>query len=173
MPHSTASSTHTRSNTSPDRPSSVHSTSTVATSEISFRRKPLPNQRKSRPRSTPGNWNSLLGNPQDNTSASSSRQSSIDYTDSYKGFIAKARAHNDKSPAMGTNRTSVSVNGANEAKRKTQTYEEQYQYKDNAYGSARERVHRESPVIAELRTNVIVSTPANINVLPLLTIARR
>lgn len=41
-------------------------------------------------------------------------------------------------------------------KQKTQYFEEQFQYKDNTVGTARERVHRESPVIAELRTNVIV-----------------
>lgn len=44
-----------------------------------------------------------------------------------------------------------------DAQRRTTSYEEQYQYKDNAHGTARERVHKESPVIAELRTNVIVS----------------
>ncbi|KAM0713710.1 hypothetical protein Q7P37_010672 [Cladosporium fusiforme] len=57
---------------------------------------------------------------------------------------------------MGGNRTSQSVYGGIDAKRGTQSYEEQYQYKDNVYGSARERVHRESPVIGELRTNVII-----------------
>lgn len=58
---------------------------------------------------------------------------------------------------MGGNRTSLSMNGALDPKRRTTSYDEQYQYKDNAYSTARERVHRESPIIAELRTNVIVS----------------
>ena len=58
---------------------------------------------------------------------------------------------------MGGNRTSLNMNGALDAHRRLSSYDEQYRYKDNMYGSARERVHRESPVIAELRTNVIVS----------------
>lgn len=43
------------------------------------------------------------------------------------------------------------------SRHRTQYYDEQFRYKDNEVGSVRERVHRESPVIAELRTNVIVS----------------
>lgn len=35
-------------------------------------------------------------------------------------------------------------------------YEEQFQYKENTSGSLKDRVQRESPVIAELRTNVII-----------------
>ena len=41
------------------------------------------------------------------------------------------------------------------SRRRTQYYEEQFAYKD-ATGSARERITKDSPVIAELRTNVIV-----------------
>ncbi|OCL06041.1 hypothetical protein AOQ84DRAFT_355678 [Glonium stellatum] len=41
------------------------------------------------------------------------------------------------------------------SRRRTQYYEEQFAYKD-ATGSARERVTKDSPIIAELRTNVIV-----------------
>ena len=41
------------------------------------------------------------------------------------------------------------------SRRRTQYYEEQFAYKDAA-GSARERITKDSPVIAELRTNVIV-----------------
>ncbi|KAF2764066.1 hypothetical protein EJ03DRAFT_340057 [Teratosphaeria nubilosa] len=41
-------------------------------------------------------------------------------------------------------------------RRRTQLYEDQFRYKDNEAGSVRERVQRESPVIAELRTNVII-----------------
>ncbi|KAK3725557.1 hypothetical protein LTR37_000527 [Vermiconidia calcicola] len=45
----------------------------------------------------------------------------------------------------------------NEAsKRRSQYYEEQFQYKDNAMGQTREKVQRQSPVIAELKTNVII-----------------
>lgn len=41
------------------------------------------------------------------------------------------------------------------SRRRTQYYEERLAYKD-ATGSARERITKDSPVIAELRTNVIV-----------------
>lgn len=41
-------------------------------------------------------------------------------------------------------------------RRRTQYYEEQFQYKDNVMKQTQDRVQRESPVIAELRTNVIV-----------------
>jgi len=44
----------------------------------------------------------------------------------------------------------------NASKHRTQYYEDQFRYKDNEIGTARERVQRESPVIAELKTNVIV-----------------
>jgi hypothetical protein len=44
-----------------------------------------------------------------------------------------------------------------QSKRRTQYFEEQFQYKDRVNGTIRERVLRDSPVIAELRTNVIVS----------------
>ena len=44
-----------------------------------------------------------------------------------------------------------------ESKRRTQYFEEKFQYKDTQTGSVRERIHRDAPIIAELRTNVIVS----------------
>ena len=58
---------------------------------------------------------------------------------------------------------SYSYNDA--SKRRTQYYEDQFQYKDNAVTQTRERVQRQTPVIAELKTNVIVSscTVCNIN----------
>ncbi|KAK4978293.1 hypothetical protein LTR66_010651 [Elasticomyces elasticus] len=40
--------------------------------------------------------------------------------------------------------------------RRTAYYDEQFAYKDGGSGTARERVQKDSPVIAELRTNVIV-----------------
>lgn len=43
-----------------------------------------------------------------------------------------------------------------ETKTRAQYFEEQFQYKDHT-SSARERVHKDSPIVAELRTNVIVS----------------
>jgi hypothetical protein len=42
------------------------------------------------------------------------------------------------------------------AKQRSQYHEDQYKFKDSEMGTIRERVQRESPVIAELRTNVIV-----------------
>lgn len=53
------------------------------------------------------------------------------------------------------------MNGNNGAydhgsKHRMQYFEGHFQYKDNSMSAARERVHRESPVIAELKTNVIV-----------------
>ena len=56
--------------------------------------------------------------------------------------------------SMRSNR-SASYNDA--SKRRSQYYEEQFQYKDNAVGHSKEKVQRQSPVIAELKTNVIVS----------------
>lgn len=58
-------------------------------------------------------------------------------------------------------RNSMLANYNNSSKQRTQYYEEQFQYKDNANSNVRERVQRESPVIAELRTNVIVCGESN------------
>ncbi|KAI5208892.1 hypothetical protein E4T42_03444 [Aureobasidium subglaciale] len=43
-----------------------------------------------------------------------------------------------------------------ESKKRTNYYEEQFQYKGNGLSSVRERIEKDSPVVAELRTNVIV-----------------
>lgn len=43
-----------------------------------------------------------------------------------------------------------------DGRKRTQYFEDQFAYKDGHAGSARERVQKDSPVIAELRTNVIV-----------------
>jgi hypothetical protein len=42
------------------------------------------------------------------------------------------------------------------SRRRTQYYEDQFSYKDDWASSARERVTKDSPIIAELRTNVII-----------------
>lgn len=44
----------------------------------------------------------------------------------------------------------------NGSRRRTQFYEEQFAYKDGSTSLARDRVIRDAPIIAELRTNVIV-----------------
>lgn len=41
-------------------------------------------------------------------------------------------------------------------RRRTQYYEEQFAYKDDSVSSARDRVTKDAPIIADLRTNVIV-----------------
>lgn len=169
MPHSTSDSYYTGSNSSPDRTATSSPTSTAPTSRSTtpqlffpkFHRKPsIPRRptikpRKPRPRS--GDWNQLLGTTPDHSNTSSAR-SSLHIAESHADLINRDNIKKSTQPlSMGGNRTSLSMNGALDQKRRTTSYDEQYQYKDNAYGSARERVHRESPVIAELRTNVIVS----------------
>lgn len=44
-----------------------------------------------------------------------------------------------------------------ESRRRTQWYEDQFAYKPNHINQATEKIMKEAPVIAELRTNVIVS----------------
>lgn len=53
---------------------------------------------------------------------------------------------------------SYSYNDA--SRRRSQHYEEQFQYKENGTSQTRERVQKQTPVIAELKTNVIVSVPS-------------
>lgn len=43
-----------------------------------------------------------------------------------------------------------------EGKRRTQYFEDHFSYRDSHVESARERIQKDSPIIAELRTNVIV-----------------
>lgn len=164
MPRSTTSSAYTRSINS--RSNSQTSLSTTATSQASnpphpkLNRRASTKPRKPRPKSQPGDWNSLLGIPPDHSNTPSQR-SSLRITQSYSDLIAESHFKNTFPPrAMGGNRTSLSMNGSLDPKRRTTSYDEQYQYKNNAYSTARERVHRESPIIAELRTNVIVSIDA-------------
>jgi len=53
--------------------------------------------------------------------------------------------------------TAFTVPTSLESKTRAQYFEEQFQYKDSSTSQARERVRKSAPVIAELRTNVIVS----------------
>jgi hypothetical protein len=57
--------------------------------------------------------------------------------------------------ALKENRRSASYN--EESKRRSQYHEEQFQSKDGVVGLSREKVQKQSPIIAELKTNVIVS----------------
>lgn len=59
------------------------------------------------------------------------------------------------------NRRSNSYN--EESKRRSQHYEEQFQYKNGLLGPSKEKVQRQSPVVAELKTNVIVSWSCVLN----------
>lgn len=83
------------------------------------------------------------------------KRRSLPIADAYAHLIAKGEFNEEAFNQMAGDRGSVSLNS--DSKRRTQYFEEQFQYKDNAVGGARERVQREAPVIAELRTNVIVS----------------
>jgi len=47
-----------------------------------------------------------------------------------------------------------------ESRKRTQYFDDQFAYKDGSVSSTAERVRYESPVIAELRTNVIVCFPS-------------
>jgi hypothetical protein len=87
-----------------------------------------------------------------------SQRSSLCIAHSYTDPVNEGDFQKETPPrVMGGSRTGISMNGGLDTKRRTTSYDEQYQYKDNIYSTARERIHRESPVIAELRTNVIVS----------------
>lgn len=53
--------------------------------------------------------------------------------------------------------TSMMSSGVTEtSKRRTQYYEDSFAYKDGHGQSAKERIQKDSPVVAELKTNVIV-----------------
>lgn len=60
-------------------------------------------------------------------------------------------------PVQPAEKARMMSNGATEAsKRRTQYYEDSFAYKDGHGQSAKERIQKDSPVVAELRTNVIV-----------------
>lgn len=58
------------------------------------------------------------------------------------------------SVSRGTEKKSTKPVGG--ARRRAAYYEEQFAYKDDSTSSARERVIKDAPVVADLRTNVIV-----------------
>ena len=77
----------------------------------------------------------------------------------YAELIASSSFNFDDLSRRGPgDRNSVHSTSYNDSsKRKSQYYEEQFQYKDNAMTQSALRVNGRSPVIAELKTNVIVS----------------
>lgn len=99
--------------------------------------------------------------PSQREKASANRRKSAPGTHTYAEVMENAgREPFDESllqrrPEDRSSTRSYSYNEA--SKRRSQYYEEQFQYKDNAMGISKEKVHRQSPVIAELKTNVIVS----------------
>jgi hypothetical protein len=50
----------------------------------------------------------------------------------------------------------MSTGASDVSKRRTQYYEDSFAYKDGQGQSAKERIQKDSPVVAELKTNVIV-----------------
>lgn len=58
------------------------------------------------------------------------------------------------------------------SKRRTQYYEDSFAYKDGHGQSAKERIQKDSPVVAELKTNVIVSCHCRPVACILLTMSR-
>ncbi|OQO05778.1 hypothetical protein B0A48_09872 [Cryoendolithus antarcticus] len=77
----------------------------------------------------------------------------------YANLIGKGTYNADRNTASFAmpDRNSVRYSAEAEAgKRRLQYYEEVFAYKENGTSSAKERVHREAPVVAELRTNVII-----------------
>jgi hypothetical protein len=50
----------------------------------------------------------------------------------------------------------INTGATDSSKRRTQYYEDSFAYKDGHGQSARERIQKDSPVVAELKTNVIV-----------------
>lgn len=56
----------------------------------------------------------------------------------------------------GTTGDSIGHLGPRASRSRAQFYEDQFSYKDTIASSARERVTKDAPIIAELRTNVIV-----------------
>ena len=71
-----------------------------------------------------------------------------------RGKLEELVQHQRRPPGISDGR-SQSYNDT--SKRRTQYYEEQFQYKENTITQTKEKVQRQTPVIAELKTNVIVS----------------
>ena len=81
-------------------------------------------------------------------------RASLPGPDVYADLLGKTDVDEFMQKHLG-DRNSMIATYNNSSKHRTQYYEEQFQYRDNG-SSVRERVQRESPVVAELRTNVIV-----------------
>jgi hypothetical protein len=80
------------------------------------------------------------------------KRSSLAIVDAYATLIVGGNNMIHEMPE----RNSVNYGDNTESKRRSQYYEDVHEYKANGNSSAQERVYSESPVVAELRTNVIV-----------------
>jgi hypothetical protein len=75
--------------------------------------------------------------------------------------LEHAVRHDDVRSSRPASRNAPKAGDAGQAKhggsrRRAQYYEEQFAYKDDTTSSARERVIKDAPIVAELKTNVIV-----------------
>ncbi|KXT14141.1 hypothetical protein AC579_101 [Pseudocercospora musae] len=82
-------------------------------------------------------------------------RSSLPGGDAYASLVGKTDFDEFLQKHLGDKDSMIAAYN-NSSQQRKQHYEEQFQYKDNVQGGVRERVQRESPVIAELRTNVII-----------------
>jgi hypothetical protein len=81
--------------------------------------------------------------------------------------VERGASFEDRRPSS---RGPTTTNGVqpNGSRRRAQFYEEQFAYKDGSTTLARDRVIRDAPIVAELRTNVIVRAGATAQVSTLL-----
>lgn len=71
--------------------------------------------------------------------------------------------------ARGTTGNGISPLGPRSSRSRAQFYEESFAYKDGITSSARDRVTKDAPIVAELRTNVIVRLVISSHAPPFLT----
>ena len=84
------------------------------------------------------------------------KRNSSPVADAYENLIGSNGNIDEIMHRKAGDRSSMHSTNRDSSRRRTQYYEEQFGDKDSFTGTAKERVQRESPVIAELRTNVIV-----------------
>lgn len=86
-------------------------------------------------------------------------RASLPGPDVYADLIGQADVDEFMQKHLG-DRSSMIATYNDSSKHRAQYYEEKFQHRENGTSSVRERVQRESPVVAELRTNVIVCVPS-------------
>ncbi|KAK3071583.1 hypothetical protein LTR53_008352 [Teratosphaeriaceae sp. CCFEE 6253] len=85
------------------------------------------------------------------------KRTSSPVADAYANLVGKGGQNIDEVMEGRLARDRTSLGTYNDAsKQRTAYYENQFRYKEGEVGTIRERVQRESPVIAELKTNVII-----------------